>query len=207
MRVSRWSSEQIVNVPRSELPQGIFHATSAAMLRRTLALALSTVLLGSAVKADVLYNDKSITVTGTYTQFVDENSPAKTKPLKMADLLALLGGTAVDPKSVKFYWNDTASSYVIAPKGIADGSDVEPTATFVAFTDDYVTLAKNRTQSVSAGSVVLLNGTINGSYNAVYKYPTKIETDTNTILAYGTINGKATIIRAVLKDTYVYQAE
>ena len=179
--------------------------TRFTLHRWTLLAALALLAAASLpARADML-RDHHITFTGAIHQADDDgtfDNEDRKLPLTIKNILKVLGRTE-DPKAVRYYFNETQASYVIAPKGIADGADAEFFVTVLNYNGGAVGWTTKATPKVAASTSALgiqaLSFNLAGTtFEAQTSTPRKTH-DTGQFIAFGAIAGRDTIVKGTLK--------
>lgn len=157
------------------------------------------------VRADELYDDK-VSMTGS---IIVETSTTQTvvKPLTIENVLSVLAVSSTDSsKNLRYYYDSTTDSFVIAPKGVISGAATSGTATPLATVLTYgdtafVNWDPTKHTYIDAGTDSGMNGDLTGTGLIQGVFPRNTETDKITFTLFGTITNP-TIIKGAILDIY-----
>jgi hypothetical protein len=168
------------------------------ILAALLALALLPVRRGY---GDTL-SDHNLAFTGHIIQETSSGGETSTTKITPVEVLSALAITTTNSK-LKFYYDATAHSYVIAPKGVPNGGSATPIATVLSVDGtNIVQWDPTASSSIVSGSANGLNGAASGA--TLSKEVTVHGTLTYGIsfILSGTAAGEQTIMEGKLTDIF-----
>lgn len=192
------------HVRRSGLPVGRFMGYKSCTMKTILLILGCMTLLSAFALGDTLDADK-IKITGVILQQSETGKGTIVKPVTMGNLLNLLGLSGTNPKSVRYYYDDSADGgYVIAPVGIASGSSATPLANIVTLGIHNAKWNGEVPLFVFGGnSSVGFNGELSGGVNVTgVASKNRMATERSTVVLSGTLNGVLTTVNMSISDTY-----
>lgn len=175
----------------------------ACGMRTKLLVGVVGLIVGHAfqpVQADIIGGHK-ISVTGTILQEVGSDGQTSIKPLTIKNILGVLGLTGTDPKSVRYYYDSTGPSFVIATK--ANGGDNNPLATVFNFNGgNYVTWSPTGHSFVASGQANGLGGDVTGVYYESGITHRTTASNKTSFTFFGEVGNFTTIMKGTIVDTF-----
>jgi hypothetical protein len=168
-----------------------------AMNRSLILLAAMALISASrALAADTL-DEHTVSISGDIIQEVASDGTTKTKPITIANVLAALG-TNGDPRMLRYYFDFTTDSVVIAPRSDAATASGTPLATVFSFGNTALTWNPTAHSSIDAEAATALNGSLSGTALENVVFPHTNRTSTTKFTLFGTTLGLPTIMKGTI---------
>jgi len=166
-----------------------------------LALALLPPRHANAQAGDILF-DHNLAFSGQIIQEVANNGSTTISSITPAHVLQALALTSTAGK-LKFYFDSTANSYVIAPTGIQNGNPATPIATLLSLAGtNNIQWTPTVNSSFESGSCSGLDGGASGSFADKGVIAQGTETYAIQFILSGTLTGLPTILEGKLTDIF-----
>jgi len=154
------------------------------------------------LQADVLRKG-TVTITGSIIQNSDPSTgKSSVKGISIANVLSVLG-LGGDARDMRYYYDENAAAYVIAPKSDAAGGAGTPIATVFGFGSSLDWGPDHSFVSVAGDTG--LDGNLSGTGLVYGVYPHTVETDSITFTLFGVMtssSGLKTIMKGRIVDVF-----
>jgi len=151
---------------------------------------------------DELAND-AVDISGSIVQETGPNGSTTIKPVTIANVLRTLGiANAPATNSLRYYFDKTTQSYVIAPRSDALTGVGNPIATVLSPARAGVSWEPGQTSSIAAYDAPGLGGYLSGTVLSNGVFLGGIETDSINATLFGTISGVPTIMKCAILDVF-----